>query len=593
GLRMSVNRASADERKSEKSRKETLLRLIKYMASYRKSTVIVIFLMMICSVIVVVLPFLAADAVDVRVPEGDFKGLLFITALYIALSLLWWILVRIRVRIMSRVSNSVVLQIRDEAFSHLQELGLYYFDSRPTGKILSRLIGDISSMKQLLNQLVTVLIPNTFFLLAIIFAMFVLNPVLALGAVSSLPVVGIGTFLIMKKNYPVWYDYRQKQSNLAGFVHEAAAGMKVIQSFSAEDEVRKEFRTINDDIRHHWIKAVRLGDTIGIVIDVSIGVGYLMMFLSAVYVLRTDASRVGEIIAFMTYLSLFWQPVRTLSNMYNQLTNNLSGASRVFEILDEESTLKECASAEELPPVKGEVTFDHVSFAYPDEPEKMVLEDVSFTSHPGEKIALVGPTGAGKTTVINLISRFYDPVKGRVLIDGHDISHVTFSSLRKSVGVMTQESFLFSGSIRDNILYGNENATDEEMIRACTLVGAHDFIMRLKDGYDTDTGILTLSQGQRQLVALARTLLSDPAILILDEATSNVDTHTELMVQHGIGVLMEGRTTFVVAHRLSTIRNSDRIFVVQAGGIAEEGSHVELIAKDGLYAALVKAQGQE
>ena len=590
---MSVNRASADERKSEKSRKQTLLRLIKYMASYRKSTVIVIFLMMICSVIVVVLPFLAADAVDVRVPAGDLEGLLILTALYIALSLLWWILVRIRVRIMSRVSNSVVLQIRDEAFSHLQELGLYYFDSRPTGKILSRLIGDISSMKQLLNQLVTVLIPNTFFLLAIIFAMFVLNPVLALGAVSSLPVVGIGTFLIMKKNYPVWYDYRQKQSNLAGFVHEAAAGMKVIQSFSAEDEVKKEFCAINDDIRHHWIKAVRFGDTIGIVIDVSIGVGYFMMFLLAIYVLRTDASGVGEIIAFMTYLSLFWQPVRTLSNMYNQLTNNLSGASRVFEILDEESTLRECADAEELPPAKGEVTFDHVSFAYPDEPDKMVLEDVSFTSRPGEKIALVGPTGAGKTTVINLISRFYDPVKGRVLIDGHDISHVTFSSLRKSVGVMTQESFLFSGSIRDNILYGNENATEEEMIRACTLVGAHEFIMRLKDGYDTDTGKLTLSQGQRQLVALARTLLSDPAILILDEATANVDTHTELVVQHGISVLMEGRTTFVVAHRLSTIRNSDRIFVVQAKGIAEEGSHDELIARGGLYASLVRAQGQE
>ena len=220
----------------------------------------------------------------------------------------------------------------------------------------------------------------------------------------------------------------------------------------------------------------------------------------------------------------------------------------------------------------------------------MVLEDVCFRSRPGEKIALVGPTGAGKTTVINLISRFYDPTAGSVLIDGYDLKGGTFSSLRKAVGVMTQESFLFSGTIRENILYGNEEAGEEEMIRACTLVGAHDVIMHLKDGYDTDTGKLTLSQGQRQLIALSRTLLADPAILILDEATANVDTQTEIMVQHGIEVLMRGRTTFVVAHRLSTIRNSDRIFVVRDKGIAEEGSHDELVRKGGLYAALVRAQ---
>ena len=335
---------------------------------------------------------------------------------------------------------------------------------------------------------------------------------------------------------------------------------------------------------------MRFCDSIGIVIDGAIGIGYLMMFLSAVYLLRMDKSGVGELLAFMTYLTLFWQPVRTLSNMYNQLSNNLSGASRVFEILDEKSTITEAVDAVDLPPVKGEVTFDHVSFAYPDEPDKMVLEDVCFRSRPGEKIALVGPTGAGKTTVINLISRFYDPTAGSVLIDGYDLKGVTFSSLRKAVGVMTQESFLFSGTIRENILYGNEEAGEEEMIRACTLVGAHDVIMHLKDGYDTDTGKLTLSQGQRQLIALSRTLLADPAILILDEATANVDTQTEIMVQHGIEVLMRGRTTFVVAHRLSTIRNSDRIFVVRDKGIAEEGSHDELVRKGGLYAALVRAQ---
>ena len=285
---MSVNRASADEKKNEKSRKETLLRLIGYMASYRKSAFLVVLIMMVSSIIVVVLPFLAESAIDTMVPMGNVKGLLLLTVTYLLLSLLWWALERLRVRIMSRVSNRVVLEIRDEAFSHLQELGLYYFDSRPTGKILSRIIGDITSMKQLLQQLVTVLIPNTFFLAAIVFAMFVLNPVLALGAVSSLPVAAIGTFFIMKRNYPVWFDYRQKQSNVAGYVHEAAAGMKVIQSFNAEGEAKREFASINDDIKRHWIRAVRFGDSIGIVIDGAIGIGYLMMFLSAVYLLRMD-----------------------------------------------------------------------------------------------------------------------------------------------------------------------------------------------------------------------------------------------------------------------------------------------------------------
>jgi len=330
----------------------------------------------------------------------------------------------------------------------------------------------------------------------------------------------------------------------------------------------------------------------GPVIDISQGVGYFFLYLLAIYFLRIDATSVGELIAFSTYIGLFWQPIRSLAIMSNQLSNNLAGAGRVFEILDEKSSLKESEKAEELS-LKGEVVFDHVSFAYPDEVDKKILEDVSFRIKEGERIALVGPTGAGKTTIINLICRFYDVTEGRLLLDGVDIRELALSSLRSQVGVMTQESYLFSGTLRENIRYGRLSASDEEVERAAALVGADSFILNLEKGYDTEVDSQSLSQGQKQLITLARTLLSEPKILILDEATSSIDTHTELLVQQGIEKLMRGRTSFTVAHRLSTIRSCDRIFVVNNKGIVEEGSHEELLLKGGAYAELYRAQFEE
>ena len=570
--------------------KETLFRLLRYLITYKYSVIGVIFIMTIASIILVILPFLAENIIDIQLPKGNIEAVFYVIAIYIFLVFVWWILSILRVRIMSRISNKVVLQIRDEVFKHLQKLGLYYFDSRPTGKILSRIIGDISSLKQLLTQLVTILIPNTFFLLSLIVAMVILNPVLAFAALLSLPIVFIGTFKVMRVNFPRWYEYRNKQSEIAGFSHEAFAGIKIIQSLTCEESEKKDFERINDDIVSSWINCVRVGDTIGIIIDLSMGIGYLFLYLFAIYVLKIDQSSVGELIAFSTYIILFWQPVRSLSQMYNQLSNNLSGASRVFEILDEKPNMVESNNTLELPKIKGSVEFKSVSFAYPDDRDKLIIENINFKVSPGEKIALVGPTGAGKTTIINLLSRFYDPIGGQVLIDGFNIQNVSLSSLRKQIGLMTQDSFLFTGTIKDNLVYGCDEVIDEKIITSCKAIGCHDFISAFPNGYNSLIENLNLSQGQKQLIALARTLISDPKILILDEATSNIDTNTEIMVQQGIATLMKDRTCFIVAHRLSTIKNSDRIFVIDNKSIVEDGSHDELLKKDGYYASLYNSQ---
>lgn len=328
----------------------------------------------------------------------------------------------------------------------------------------------------------------------------------------------------------------------------------------------------------------------GSIIDLSWGLGFAAMYYVGIKILGIESVSVGTLVAFGTYIGMFWNPIMNLSNFYTQIITNLAAAERVFEIMDTESSISDAPEALPLPPIEGRVTFSHVDFSYEDDVK--ILDDVSFDIKPGETIALVGPTGAGKTTIVNLISRFYDIQNGHIRIDGHDIRQVTLESLRQQMGIMTQDNFLFTGTIRDNIRYGKLDATGEEIIAAAKAVHAHDFIMDLKDGYDT---MLTergggLSVGQKQLLAFARTMVSNPNILILDEATSSIDTQTELLVQEGIDALLKGRTSFVIAHRLSTIQKADRIFVIDHGGIVEEGSADELLAKKGAYYRLHNAQ---
>ncbi len=590
---MAVNTYKEDEKTSDVSNKSILLRTISYLKDYKLQTAFAIIMIVVQTLIVAILPTLSERAVDVDIANGDTQGLIKTIGLAIILGLAIWALTIGYKKILANVTNKIVYDIRKTAFDHLQTLSLYYFDSRPTGKILSRLINDVSSLKDMFSRLIATLIPNLVLIITVVVVMLILNPVLSISAFAVLPLLVLSLYFIMIKGFKNWMDFRQKNSNMNAYTHESYTGIKVIQAFNAEKETIDEGDRILDDVQHSWVVAVRRSDLLNIVVSWSQGLGYFLLYFFAVYWLKIGASSVGQIIAFASYISLFWQPIRALAAAFNQFTNQVTSAQRVFELLDTQSILQEVPNATALEVKDGKVDFEHINFAYPDEPETLVLHDLNLSVEPGQMIALVGPTGAGKTTIVNLLSRFYDPTSGTVRIDGQDISKVTLASLRSNVGVMTQDSFLFSGTIRENLLYGKPSATDEQMRSACTKLGLDDFISSQPNGFDSKISQESLSQGQKQLIALARTLIADPKILLLDEATSAIDTQTEELVQKGMATLMKGRTSFVVAHRLSTIVKADRILVIQDKGIAEQGNHKELMVKNGIYAALYKAQFEE
>ena len=590
---MAVNTYKEDENVSNVSNIKTLLRTVSYLKGYKFQSILAIFMILLETLIVAILPSFSERAVDVNIAGGDVRGLMITMGIASGLAVSSWLLTLGFKKILANVTNKIVYEIRRDAFDHLQTLSLYYFDSRPTGKILSRLINDVSSLKEMFTRLITSLIPNLTLIVAVVIIMLRANAILSLSAFLVVPLLVVSIYFVMIKNFKNWMDFRQKNSNMNAYTHESYAGIKVIQAFSAEKETIEEGDKILKDVEKSWVKAVRRADLLNIVIHWSMGIGYFVLYLFAVKWLKLGQSSVGQLIAFATYIALFWQPIRSLAATFNQFTNQVTSAQRVFELLDTESILQEVPDAEELKVTEGEVDFRNITFAYPDEPDKEVLHDMSLCVKPGEMIALVGPTGAGKTTIVNLIARFYDPVSGQVLIDGQDISKVTLASLRSNIGVMTQDSFLFSGTIRENLLYGKPDATEDEMVSACHQLGMDDMIASQPQGYDTTVSLDSLSQGQKQLIALARTLIADPKILLLDEATSAIDTRTEELVQAGMALLMKGRTSFVVAHRLSTITKADRILVIQDKGIAEAGTHRELLDKKGIYADLYNSQFEE
>lgn len=588
---MAVNSYKQDELQRDVPKRVTLARLYRYLFAYKKEIAVVLLLMGVTVTVALFNPLIIERAVNVHVAGRDVEGLLRLAAAALVLNGIWLAGVKARMVIMARVSNQIVLDIREELYVHIQTLGLRFFDSRPTGKILARVIGDVNSLKEMMANSVTTLIPDAVTVIAVITIMLVKSPWLALSALATLPVLGIGMYIVMIRGHKRWQAVRQKTSNINAYVHENFSGIRVVQSFSAQQESQDAFETVLAEHETAFVRAVSMADAFGPVIDVTWGLGGFFLYFIGIRVLHMGSADVGTFLAFATYLSMFWSPIRNLANMYNRIVNNISSAERIFDILDTEPELADRSDAYEMPPIEGRVEFDHVTFAYPDEPEREVISDICFDIRPGETIALVGPTGAGKTTIISLISRFYDAVSGEIRIDGHPVGKVTLHSLRSQMGVMTQENFLFSGTVRENICYGKLDATEDEMIWAAKAVGAHDFIMKLEKGYDTQLqGESSLSVGQRQLLAFARTLVSQPRILILDEATSSIDTHTEQMVQKGIAALLAGRTSFVIAHRLSTIKKANRIFVVDEKQILEEGSHEELLAKKGHYYNLYQAQ---
>lgn len=587
---MPVNSYKDDEQHVEKNKRETLFRLFRYLLVYKKEITGVLIVMLFCIVISLVNPLIMESAIDDHIADADYAGLFRLIGIALALNLLVILAVKVRMYVMAKVCNNILVTIRQELYAHIQTLDFHFFDSRPTGKILSRIIGDINSLKDVLNNCVTTLIPDFLTVIAVTAIMFIKNPALAAASLLSIPFMAFGMFVIEIKAHPRWQTFRKKASNLNAFIHEDMSGMRIIQSFTAEEETENTFDELLKEHRNSFIKAVRLSDAFGSVIDFSWGLGCVCLYFAGIMILGTDKVSLGTFIAFGTYIGMFWQPIRNLSNFYNQIITNIAGAERIFEILDTSSGIRDAEDVTEIPEIKGQVTFDHVSFSYDDNTK--VLNDVSFQIKPGETIALVGTTGAGKSTIVNLISRFYDVQEGTVSIDGYDVKKVSIESLRRQMGIMTQDNFLFSGTIKDNIRYGKLDATDEEIIAAAKAVNAHDFIMKLENGYDTMLSERGggLSIGQKQLLAFARTMVCMPKILILDEATSSIDTKTELLVQSGIENLLKGRTSFVIAHRLSTIQNADRIFVVDDGRIIEEGNARELLEKKGVYYNLYMAQ---
>lgn len=590
---MAKNTYKQDEILEEPFDIRHLLRASSYIKKYQKRMICAILLSGIGGAFGYVAPMIIQRALDVAIPDKNFRLLFSLVGALIGIYTVSVIFTTIRSKIMVDVSQSIIYDIRKDLFAHLQKLPFQYYDDRPHGKILIRVVNYVNSVSDMLsNGLINILL-ESFNLLFIVIFMFLVDVQMALVVLCGVPVLMVFMFWIKNRQRKAWQAVSNKNSNLNAYLQENIVGARITQIFAREDENARIFQELSNDCRQTWNTAVRYSNLVWPGIDsISVCVR-AAIFLFGLVLFGEGNKSLGTIVAISSYASFFWQPIMNLGNIFNNFINNIAYLERIFETMDEPVTISDKENAREMPKIRGEVTFDHVSFSY--DKSKKILKDVSFTVKPGESIALVGPTGAGKSTIVNLISRFYNVDSGRVLIDGQDISDVTIHSLRSQMGIMMQDSFIFSGTIGDNIRYGKLTASEEEIQKASRIVCADEFISRMPEGYDTEVrerGSM-LSQGQKQLISFARTLLSDPSILILDEATSSIDVQTEKALQTGLNAMLQGRTSFIIAHRLSTIRDCDRIMYIDDGGILETGTHEELMAKKGHYYKLYTAQLDE
>lgn len=570
-----------------------LMRAFVYIKNYAGKMIFALFLSAVGGITGLFAPMITQRALDVAIPQKDKQMLFSLIFVLIGCYIVSVLFTTLRQRIMTKVGQDIIFDIRKDIFEHLQRLPFQYYDDRPHGKILVRVVNYVNSVSDMLsNGLINVILELLNLIFIVIF-MFMVDVKLSLVVLAGVPVLAVFMFWIKNKQRRAWQNVSNKNSNLNAYLQENIVGARVTQIFAREDENAEIFEMLSDRARDAWMEAVRYSNLVWPGIDSISVVIRAGIFIFGLIVFGQGNETVGTIIAISSYASRFWQPIMNLGNIFNNFINNIAYLERIFETLDEPVTVDDAEDAIEMPDIKGQVVFENVTFGY--EEGQTVLDNVSFTVNPGESVALVGPTGAGKSTIVNLISRFYNINSGRVLIDGVDISKVTLKSLRSQMGIMLQDSFIFSGTIEDNIRYGKLSATDEEIIRASKTVCADNFISRMSDGYKTEVkerGSL-LSQGQKQLISFARTLLSNPAILVLDEATSSIDVQTERDLQKGLDAMLEGRTSFIIAHRLSTIKNCDKIMYVDKGGIMECGTHDELMEKKGYYYNLYTAQMQD
>jgi len=568
-------------------------RAMAYVRKQRKPMVIAFVLSALSAGIGLTAPLIMQHVVDVSIPNRDVPGLVFWSAVTLATIIVSVGLAAIRGRIMTWVGQDIIFDIRSDLFRHLQQLPFKYYDDRPQGKILIRVVNYVNAVSDVLSNGIINLILELLNLMFIAAFMFAVDARLSLVILAGLPLFAAFMFAIKTRQRRAWQAVSNKSSNLNAYTQESITGIRITQIFTREKHNEGIFMRLADNFRTAWMRALRFNAAVPFTVDNIAQLVGTSIYLVGLLALGPEEVTFGVILAMSNYAWRFWQPILNLSNLYNQFVNSVAYLERIFETMDEPVTIKDAPDAKPLPPIKGDVRFENVTFAY--EEGHNVLENVSFEVKAGESIALVGPTGAGKTTIVNLLSRFYDVTGGRILIDGHDISKVTLKSLRSQMGIMLQDTFIFSGTILDNIRYGRLDATEEEIIAAAKAVCADDFIRDFEDGYLTQVNERgsRLSQGQRQLISFARTLLADPRILILDEATSSIDARTERLLQQGLNELLKGRTSFIIAHRLSTIKNCDRILYISDKGIAESGTHDELMAKRGLYYQLYTAQKME
>ena len=579
-------------KKAEKIKdiKGTIKRLLGYLIEKKFNIFIVFILCFVTTLISILGTRLNGYTIDKFIETGDMKGLAFICIILVLMYLVNIFSTYYQNIVMVKISQRVSAKIRKELFTALQKLPLKYFDNNSSGDLMSRLTNDVDNINTTLSQSVTQLFSGIINVVGMLIAMLLLSPILTLIGMITVPLTFIATKTLVKKTQSFFVKQQRELGNLNGYIEEMVSGQKVVLLFSEEEKVKEEFSEINERLTKSAIIAQGVSSFMGPINNFINNISYLIISVVGGYlILKGSEITVGIVFSFLLYMRNFTRPINEIMNLFNTIQAALAGAERVFEVIDEEKE-KDKDNAVNIDNIEGHVELRGVTFSYSN--GKEILKNVSLEAKKGEVIAIVGPTGAGKTTIVNLLTKFYDIDSGEILIDGKNIDEITRESLRKTVAMVLQDTYLFSETVSENIRYGRLDASDEEVIEAAKMADAHHFIKQLPQGYDTvlsDNGG-NLSQGQRQLLAIARAILSNASILILDEATSSIDTRTEVLIQNAMLKLMEGKTTFVIAHRLSTIRNADKILALKDGEIIESGTHDELLAKEGFYANLYNSQ---